>query len=129
MGMLKEFKDFAMKGNVVDLAVGVIIGGAFGTIVKSLVDDVLMPPLGYLAGGIDFSRLTFQIAEHGKDGKPVEIAYGKFINNTISFIIIAFAVFLMVKAMNAIHRKKEEAPKLSKTEELLIEIRDALAKR
>ena len=130
MGMLKEFKDFAMKGNVVDLAVGVIMGAAFGTVVKSLVDDVLMPPLGYIAGGIDFSKLAIQIAEHGKDGKPVEIFYGKFINNTISFVIVAFAVFVLVKAMNAINRQKAEVPTPpTKIEELLTQIRDALVKK
>lgn len=130
MGMLKEFKDFAMKGNVVDLAVGVIMGAAFGTVVKSLVDDVLMPPLGYMAGGIDFSKLAIQVAEKGKDGKPVEIFYGKFINNMISFVIVAFAVFVIVKAMNAVNKRKAEAPPaLTKTEELLTQIRDSLAKK
>ena len=133
MGMLKEFKDFAMKGNVVDLAVGVIMGGAFGTIVKSLVEDVLMPPLGYAANGVDFSKLAIHIGEKvNKDGKvePVEIRYGNFLNNTISFVIIAFSVFLLVKAMNAVNKKKAEAPPPpTKTEELLTQIRDSLAKK
>ncbi len=134
MGMIQEFKDFAVKGNVVDLAVGVIMGGAFGTIVKSLVEDVLMPPLGYAANGVDFSKLAIRIGEKvGKDGKieAVEIKYGNFINNTISFIIIAFSVFLLVKAMNTINRKKADAPPPppTKSEELLTQIRDSLAKR
>lgn len=126
MGLLKEFKEFAVKGNVVDLAVGVILGGAFGTIVKSLVDDVLMPPIGWAVGGIDFSNLSLKLPVHDKTGKAVEIGYGRFLNNTISFLIIAFAVFALVKAMNALHRKKVEDPKLTKSEELLTEIRDEL---
>ncbi len=133
MGMIQEFKDFAMKGNVVDLAVGVIMGGAFGTIVKSLVEDVLMPPMGYLAGGVDFSKLAIKIGEKVNDkgvAEAVNISYGKFINNTISFLIVAFAVFLLVKGMNTMMRKKAAAsPPPTKTEELLTQIRDSLVKK
>jgi large conductance mechanosensitive channel len=134
MGMLQEFKDFAMKGNVVDLAVGVIMGGAFGTIVKSLVEDVMMPPLGYLTGGVDFSKMAIKIGEKVNAAgvaEPVNIAYGKFINNGISFVIVAFSVFLLVKAMNSMMKKKAAAPPPppTKSEELLTQIRDALAKR
>lgn len=118
--MLKEFKEFAMRGNVVDMAVGIIIGGAFGTIVKSLVDDVLMPPIGLMLGGVDFSDLFIVL----KDGDPagpyltlgdakaagaVGINYGVFLNNVISFLIVAFAVFLLVKGINRLRRQKEPA--------------------
>ena len=131
--MLQEFKDFAMKGNVVDLAVGVIMGGAFGTIVKSLVEDVIMPPLGYIMNGVDFSKLALKIGEQVNpkgETEIVSIAYGKFINNTISFVIVAFAVFMMVKAMNTMIKKKAAAPTPpTKSEELLTQIRDSLAKR
>lgn len=118
--MLKEFKDFAMRGNVVDMAVGIIIGAAFGTIVKSLVADVIMPPIGLLLGGVDFSNLFATIktgsiagpfatlAEAQKAG-AVTINYGVFMNTVISFIIVAFAIFMVVKGMNSL-RRKEEAP-------------------
>ena len=133
MGMIQEFKDFAMKGNVVDLAVGVIIGGAFGTIVKSLVEDVMMPPLGYLTGGVDFSKLAFKIGEKVNDkgvAEAVNISYGKFLNNTISFMIVAFSVFMLVKAMNSMMKKEAAAPPPpTKSEELLTQIRDSLAKK
>ena len=117
MGILKEFQDFAVKGNVVDMAVGIIIGGAFGTIVKSLVDDVLMPPIGLLLGGVDFSDLFVNLGDGAYDsleaakeaGAPV-IAYGSFINNVISFLIVAWAVFMLVKAMNTLKKKEEAAP-------------------
>jgi large conductance mechanosensitive channel len=102
--MLKEFKEFAMRGNVVDMAVGIVIGAAFGTIVKSFVDDLLMPPIGLLLGGVDFSNL-FDAQAAG----AVTINYGLFVNTVISFLIVAFAVFMVVKAMNAIKRQ-EEAP-------------------
>ena len=137
MGMISEFKEFAVKGNVVDLAVGVIIGGAFGTIVKSLVSDIIMPPIGMLLGGIDFSDLLVpldgnqyaSLAEATEAGAPV-IAYGNFINNVISFLIVAWAVFLLVKGMNSLKRKEEEAPEEPaappKQEVLLEEIRDLL---
>ena len=119
--MFKEFKEFAMRGNVVDMAVGIIIGGAFGTIVKSLVSDVLMPPLGLLIGGVDFSDLFITVKEGAKAAGPyvtlaaaqeagaVTINYGVFINSVISFIIVAFAVFLLIKGINNL-RRAEEAP-------------------
>lgn len=140
MGILKEFQDFAVKGNVVDMAVGIIIGGAFGTIVKSLVDDVLMPPIGLLLGGVDFSDLFVNLGDGAYDsleaakeaGAPV-IAYGSFINNVISFLIVAWAVFMLVKAMNTLKKKEEaapaEPPAPPKSEVLLEEIRDALKAR
>jgi large conductance mechanosensitive channel len=119
--MLKEFKEFAMRGNVVDLAVGVIIGGAFGTIVKSLVDDVLMPPVGLMLGGVDFSNL-FLVLKQGTAPGPfykladakaagaVTINYGLFINSIISFLIVAFAVFIVVRAINRMHRGEDAPP-------------------
>lgn len=145
MGMISEFKEFAVKGNVVDLAVGVIIGGAFGTIVKSLVDDVVMPPIGWLTGGVDFSDLYFNLKSVTGDspayesldaareaGEPV-IAYGLFINNVIAFLIVAWAVFLLVKGMNNLQRKadsEEPAPEepVAPAKEVLLleEIRDLL---
>ncbi len=130
---LQEFKDFAMRGNVMDMAVGVIIGGAFGKIVSSLVDDVLMPVVGMLTGNIDFTDLQFQIGDG--EGAAV-LKYGNFIQNTIDFIIVAFCIFLIIKGMNAANRKKAaapapapEPPAPSKEEVLLTEIRDLLAKK
>lgn len=117
--MLKEFKTFAMRGNVVDMAVGIIIGGAFGTIVKSLVDDVLMPPIGLLLGGVDFSELFVTLKEGAtvigpyetlsaaRDAGAVTINYGLFFNALVSFLIVAFAVFLLIKAINRLQREKE----------------------
>ena len=140
MGILKEFQEFAVKGNVVDMAVGIIIGGAFGTIVKSLVNDVIMPPIGLLLGGVDFSDLFINLGEGAYDsleaaneaGAPV-IAYGSFINNVISFLIVAWAVFILIKAINTMKKKEEEAPAEPpappKSEVLLEEIRDALQAR
>jgi len=119
--MLKEFKEFAMKGNVVDMAVGIIIGAAFGTIVKSLVADVIMPPIGLLLGGVDFSNLFLTIkqgatagpfttiAEAQKAG-AVTINYGMFINTIISFLIVAFAIFMVIKGLNTLKREEEAAP-------------------
>lgn len=135
--MLKEFKEFAMKGNLVDLAVGFILGGAFGTIVKSLVDDILMPPLGLLMGGVDFAELKYVIqpatVEGGEEVAEVAINYGLFINNVIAFLIVAFAMFMVVKGMNQMKKKEEEAPaeppEPSTEEKLLTEIRDLLAKQ
>ena len=133
--MLKEFKEFAMRGNVVDLAVGFILGGAFGTIVKSLVADVIMPPIGLVLGGVDFSYLKVVLKAADEAAKQAEVAinYGLFINNVISFVIVAWALFLIVKAMNALKRKEEAAPpppaEPPKQEVLLAEIRDILAKR
>jgi len=126
--MLKEFKEFAMRGNVVDMAVGIIIGGAFGTIVKSLVADVIMPPIGLLLGGVDFTDL-FVILKEGSSAGPyatlaaaqeagaVVISYGVFINAVISFLIVAFAVFLLIRTINQLRREEEEAPAAPTTKE------------
>jgi large conductance mechanosensitive channel len=140
MGMMKEFKEFAVKGNVVDMAVGIIIGGAFGTIVKSLVADVMMPPIGLLLGGVDFSNLfivmgegSFESLDAAKEAGAATINYGVFMNNVISFIIVAFAVFVLIKGINAAKKKEEEAPKAPPAppaeEVLLTEIRDLLRQR
>ena len=108
--VLKDFKEFAMRGNVVDMAVGIIIGGAFGTIVKSLVSDVIMPPIGLLMGGVSFSELSLVLQEATADAEAVTINYGVFIDNVIAFVIIAFAVFLLVRAMVSLQKKEEAAP-------------------
>ena len=130
MGMLKEFKEFAVKGNMIDMAVGIIIGAAFGTIVKSLVADVIMPPIGYLIGNLNFDDLALQIAEKGADGEPVVIAYGKFLTALIAFLITAWVVFLLVKGVNNFKKKEEAKPaEPPKQEVLLGEIRDLLAKK
>jgi large conductance mechanosensitive channel len=129
MSMLKEFKDFAMKGNVVDLAVGVIIGAAFGKIVSSLVADIFMPILGLATGGINFSDMAIKLKDASADGKvpAVLLSYGKFIQNTIDFIIVAFAIFLLVKGINSFKRKQEAAPAAPPAQEVLLtEIRDLL---
>ena len=127
--MLKEFKDFAMRGNVVDMAVGIIIGAAFGKIVSSLVSDVIMPPIGMIMGGISFSDLAISL---GEGEGAATINYGVFIDNVISFLIVAFAVFMLIKALNSMKKKEEEKPaeppKPSAEESLLTEIRDLLAK-
>ena len=132
MGLFSEFKDFAMRGNVVDMAVGVVIGGAFKTVVSSFTKDVLMPPIGLATGGVDFSSMKMVLQEATEDAEAVAISYGTFINNILDFIIIAFAIFLVVKAMNSMKKKEEEAPpeppKPSNEEVLLTEIRDALKK-
>jgi len=132
MGMMKEFKQFAMKGNVVDMAVGIVIGAAFGKIIASLVKDVIMPPIGVLLGGVDFKNLTWVVQEATEKTKAVVISYGAFINTIIEFIIIAFAIFLVVKGINSMKKKEEEAPAAppapSKEEVLLGEIRDLLKK-
>jgi large conductance mechanosensitive channel len=139
MGMIQEFKKFALRGNMVDMAVGIIIGGAFGTIVKSLVDDILMPPLGLLTGGIDFKSLVWNLKDQvtdatGKVTPAVTINYGAFINNVIAFLIVAWAVFLLVKAMNTAQsrlwreEKPADAPPPPEDTLLLREIRDALNK-
>ena len=133
MSMMSEFKDFAMRGNVVDMAVGIVIGGAFGKIVSSFVADVLMPPIGLLLGGVDFSDLAIMLKEAVGETAPVMINYGSFIQTVVDFIIIAFAIFLVVKAMNSM-KKEEEAPAPepepepapSNEEVLLGEIRDLL---
>ena len=133
--MLKEFKSFISKGNVLDMAVGLIMATYFGAIVKSFVNDVLMPPIGQVIGGVDFEELKLAIGENvADDGTVTEvfINYGTFINTIITFIIVAFAVFMVVKAYNNIQKKEEEAPAAppapSKEETLLTEIRDLLAK-
>ncbi len=122
MGMMKEFKEFAVKGNVVDMAVGIIIGAAFGTIVKSLVADVIMPPIGLLLGNVDFSNL-FLVLKHGAEGAAayatvadaqaagaVTLNYGMFINTVISFLIVAFAIFILIRNINRLKSQKEAAP-------------------
>jgi large conductance mechanosensitive channel len=135
MGMMQEFKAFAVKGNVIDLAVGVIIGGAFGKIVSSLVDDVIMPPIGLLLGGMNFKELSLTLKPASADGKTaaVLLKYGNFLQTVIDFAILAFVIFLMVKAINSLKRKEEAAPapppEPSTQEKLLMEIRDALKAR
>jgi large conductance mechanosensitive channel len=129
MSMLEEFKKFAMRGNVVDLAVGVVIGGAFGKIVSSLVDQVIMPPIGLVTGGIDFSQLKWVLKPADPATKTAEVAiqYGAFINTLITFLIIAFVIFLMVKAINRLSRKEEEKPAAPPADVVLLtEIRDLL---
>ena len=127
MGLIKEFKEFAMKGNVMDMAVGVIIGGAFGKIVTSLVDDVLMPVIGMLTGNVDFTNLTAKIGT-GEDAAVLK--YGVFIQNVVDFLIVALCIFFIIKLMNKVIKKKEEepapAPEPSNEEKLLGEIRDLL---
>ncbi|MBD8897456.1 large-conductance mechanosensitive channel protein MscL [Rhodanobacter sp. DHG33] len=130
--MLQEFKAFAMRGNVMDMAVGIVIGGAFGKIVSSLVSDVIMPPIGMLTGGIDFSAMKW-VLKPGDDSDPkhkiaeVAINYGTFINTIITFIIVAFAIFMVIKLMNRMQQKKEEAPAAPPADVVLLtEIRDLL---
>lgn len=142
MGMLQEFKAFAMRGNVVDMAVGIIIGGAFGKIVSSLVNDVIMPPIGRLMGGVNFSDLfisldsskgSFDTLAKAKEAGIAVIAYGQFINVVIDFLIVAFAIFMMIKLMNKLKKKEEAkpvpAPAQTTTDKLLTEIRDSLKSR
>ncbi len=133
MSITSEFKDFAVKGNVVDIAVGIIIGVAFGNIVSSFVGGVLMPPIGLLLGGMDFSSLAIVIKEASDTEPAVVISYGSFIQTIIDFTIIAFVIFTVVKGINSLKRKEEaapeEVPKPSAQEVLLTEIRDLLKKR
>ncbi len=138
MGMLQEFKDFAMRGSVIDLAVGVVIGGAFGKIVGALVDKIIMPPIGWLIGGVDFSAWVITLKEASVDAAgasvpAVVIGIGDFLNTVIQFILIAFAIFVAIKAINSLHKKKQEAPAAapepSAEEKLLGEIRDLLRQR
>lgn len=128
--MLKEFKEFAMRGNVVDMAVGIIIGAAFGKIVSSLVADVIMPPIGMLMGSVDFSDLAIRL---GEAETAASINYGVFINTVLDFVIVAFAIFMLIKGLNKLKKKEEEKPaeppKPSAEEKLLTEIRDLLAKQ
>lgn len=130
--MIKEFKAFAMRGNVVDMAVGIIIGGAFGKIVSSFVGDVIMPPIGLLLGGVDFSDLALTLKSAEGDQPAVMLKYGMFINTVIDFIIIAFAIFMVIKAMNTLKKKEEEKPAAPPEPpadvKLLTEIRDLLKK-
>lgn len=130
MGMMQEFKEFAVKGNVVDMAVGIIIGGAFGKIVSSFVADVIMPPIGVILGGVDFSSLAITLKEAAGEVPAVVISYGKFIQTMVDFIIIAFAIFMAIRAINALKKKEEEKPESppepSNEEVLLSEIRDLL---
>ncbi|NNJ79972.1 MAG: large-conductance mechanosensitive channel protein MscL [Xanthomonadales bacterium] len=132
MSMMTEFRDFAMRGNVVDMAVGIVIGGAFGKIVSSFVSDVLMPPIGMIIGGVDFSELALTLKEASGEVAAVTMNYGAFIQTVIDFVIIAFAIFMVIKAMNNMKKKEEaapeEPPKPSKEEVLLGEIRDLLKK-
>lgn len=128
MSMIKEFKEFAVKGNVVDMAIGIIIGAAFGKIVSSLVADVIMPPIGILLGGVDFRDLSLTL-KSAVDGAPaVMLRYGMFIQTVIDFLIVAGAVFLLVKAINVLKKKQEEAPPAKPADDvvLLTEIRDLL---
>ncbi|MGB5107928.1 MAG: large-conductance mechanosensitive channel protein MscL [Candidatus Zixiibacteriota bacterium] len=115
--MLKEFKEFAMRGNVVDMAVGIVIGAAFGKIVSSIVSDVIMPPIGVLLGGVDFSNLAITLKSATADAEAVVISYGKFIQTVVDFVIVAFAIFIVVKAMNSLKKKKEAAPAAPTTKE------------
>ncbi len=130
MSMMSEFRDFAMRGNVVDMAVGIVIGGAFGKIVSSFVNDVLMPPIGLALGGVDFSDLALTLKEASGDVAAVTLNYGAFIQTVVDFIIIAFAIFMVVKAMNNLKKKEEAAPapppKPSEEVTLLTEIRDLM---
>ena len=132
MSMMSEFKSFAMRGNVIDMAVGIVIGGAFGKIVSSFVNDVLMPPIGMMMGGVDFSDLAVVLKEASGDVAAVTLNYGSFIQTVVDFLIIAFAIFTVIKAMNNMKKKEEEAPaappKPSAEVELLTEIRDSLKK-
>jgi len=138
MKMLQEFKQFAMKGNVVDMAVGIIIGGAFGKIVSSMVNDILMPPIGILLGGVNFSDLKLVLKDKMIDSagsvikEAVTLNYGQFIQTTIDFLIIAAAIFILIKGMNSMKKKEEAAPAAppepTLQEKLLMEIRDSLKK-
>jgi large conductance mechanosensitive channel protein len=128
MSFTKEFREFAMRGNVVDMAVGVIIGGAFGKIVSSLVADVFMPVLGILTGGVDFKDLKITLADAVGETPAVTLNYGVFIQNVFDFIIIAFAIFMMIKALNKLKKPEEKVKELTTEEKLLTEIRDLLKK-
>ncbi len=132
MSFIQEFKKFAMRGNVIDLAVGVVIGGAFGKIVNSLVADIITPPLGLIIGGVDFSNLTINLNSPIGDLKPVTINYGKFLQATFDFLIIAFALFLLIRTINRLQKKEEEKPapppEIPADVKLLTEIRDLLKK-
>jgi large conductance mechanosensitive channel len=130
MSFVKEFREFAVKGNVVDMAVGIIIGAAFGKIVTSFVSDVITPPIGYLIGGVDFTNLKITMPALQEGGDPVTINYGAFLQTAFDFIIVAFAIFLVIKMINRLKRKEEVAPSAppppTREEVLLTEIRDLL---
>lgn len=130
MSVLKELKEFMMRGNVVDMAVGVIVGGAFGKIVSSLVSDIIMPPIGVILGGVNFSDLKVTLKEAAGDAAAVTINYGSFVQTVFDFVIIASAIFFAIKGINMLQKKKEEAPATppapTKEETLLTEIRDLL---
>ena len=134
---ITEFKEFALKGNVLDLAIGVIIGGAFNKIVSSLVNDIIMPPIGAITGGVDFKDLKYILKPEMGDNPAVTLNYGAFIQNVVDFFIIALSIFIFIKVVSKLNRKKEEAkeiepkeeePKLTIDQELLMEIRDLLKK-
>jgi large conductance mechanosensitive channel len=133
MTIVQEFKEFAIKGNAVDMAVGIIIGAAFGKIVSSIVGDVVMPPIGMLLGGVDFTALALTLGPATADAPAVVIGYGKFIQTLVDFIIVAFAIFMLVKGLNSLKRKEEAAPSAppapSAEQALLTEIRDLLKQR
>ena len=141
MGFIKEFKEFAVQGNVMDMAVGVIIGGAFGKIISSLVDDIIMPLIGKLTGGVDFTNMYIALSDKITDGMALEkakevgavFAYGQFIQNIVDFLIVAFCIFLMLKGINKMAKKKKEeeaaAPAGPTTEELLTDIKELLKKK
>ena len=133
MGVFSEFKDFAIKGNVVDMAIGIIVGAAFGKIISSFVKDIIMPPLGVLLGGVEFSDLAITIQEASKEIPAVTIKYGVFIQTIVDFLIVAVAIFMAVKVMNSLKQKEEvpvkETTTPSKEEVLLTEIRDLLKNR
>ena len=133
MGVLSEFKAFAVKGNVVDMAVGIIIGAAFGKIVSSFVGDVIMPPIGLLIGGVDFSDLAITLKAAEGNAPAVVLAYGKFIQSILDFVIVAFAIFMAIKLMNKMRRKEVEEPAAppapTAEEKLLTEIRDLLSQQ
>lgn len=133
MGMVKEFREFAVKGNMVDMAVGIIIGAAFGKLVTSFVNDVIMPPVGQLIGGVNFTGLKLTIGSPIEGRDPVTINYGAFIQNVVDFLIVAWAIFMVVKFINMMRRKDAEVPPAppapTREEVLLTEIRDALRSR
>jgi large conductance mechanosensitive channel len=133
MGVLKEFREFAVKGNVVDMAVGIIIGAAFGKIVSSLVSDVVTPPLGYVIGGVDFTKLAVTLPAITEGAEAVTIRYGAFLQTVFDFAIVAFAIFLLIKLINRVRRKEEAAPVAPapppRQEVLLEEIRDLLKEK
>ena len=130
MGMVKEFKEFAMKGNMLDMAIGIVIGAAFGKIVSSVVADVLMPPLGLLLGGVNFTALKLTLKEAVGETAAVTLNYCTFLQTVVDFVIVAFAIFLMIKGINSMRKKQEEAPAAPPNQEVLLaEIRDLLKNR